>query len=173
MEDVVEQEPELPEIIINLTEGDDEMTEMHDRFKKTNLYNLADIQTLSNTVVETNEVGVMLYYGDSELPKNTNVSNEVLYKPHLLQHVLMGLRMLQDKGHMVIKFHEIETQFTAEVLFVLYAIFENVMIYKPFTVSALSSSYYIVCKSLNSQTSKPIIPRLESIYSRIIERMSQ
>lgn len=122
-------------------------------------------------MLDLNEVGVMLYYGDSSLPPLPNVSNEVKYKPYLLQHVILGLKMLQDKGHMVLKLREIETQFTAEVLFILKVIFESVLIYRPFTLSPLSSSSFVVCKFLSQQNSKTILPGLEKVFEHVTSRL--
>lgn len=92
----------------------------------------------------------MFYFGESELPGRTpGVSHEVLYKPYLIQHIIIGLGILQHQGNLVLKVHEIDSPFTAGAIFILYNLFQKVLIFKPFAVSPLSSAQFVVCKSLN------------------------
>ncbi len=47
--------------------------------------------------MDTDGIGVMLYYGDSK------ASSEVQLKPLLLSHIITGLEVLQHKGNLLLK----------------------------------------------------------------------
>ena len=47
--------------------------------------------------IDTDGIGVMLYYGDSK------ASSEVQLKPLLLSHIITGLEVLQHKGNLLLK----------------------------------------------------------------------
>jgi hypothetical protein len=88
--------------------------------------------------------GIMLYYGESPFEKSDFgqeqvETNEVLYKPYLLQHTIVGLSCLQHKGNMVLKLHETESEFTVGIIFILYALFDSVLLNKPYSKCPLSS----------------------------------
>jgi len=66
---------------------------------------------------------------------------------------------------MVIKLYEIETQFTTGLLFIIYYLFQSVLVFKPFTTSPLKSGQYVVCKGLkDNQATKNIVEKLKQIY---------
>ena len=103
------------------------------------------------------DIGAMLYYGESEFDKidygklannQINLSNEIRYAPYLLQNIILGLSCIQNKGNMVIKLYEIETQFTAGLVYILYFLFESILVAKPFISSAVKSGQYVVCKGM-------------------------
>jgi hypothetical protein len=62
----------------------------------------------------------MFYYGESSIQKDEIHSNELLYKPFLLQNTIMGLACLQHKGNMILKLYESECEFTVGLIYILY-----------------------------------------------------
>lgn len=166
-----EEDPTLKGQIINLADDDEELTAIQNEFNTSHgLYSLDGISKLTSTIRELTEVGIMFYYGDSELPKSTDFTAEVVYKPYLLQHVILGLKLLQVKGNMVVRLHETDTLFTTELLFILYTLFESVTVYRPYTVSTLSSSQFVVCKSLKlGEFGDRVIEKLEAIYQKLLQ----
>ena len=63
----------------------------------------------------------MFYYGESHFQKDQHLTNEIVYKPYLLQNAMTGLSCLQHKGNMVLKLYESETEFTVGLIFLLYS----------------------------------------------------
>lgn len=151
------------------------------------LYSLEDVRAISAYVKEASKeatsdaeveaddvggVGVMFYYGDSRIPKSKHLSNELMYKPFLLQNAIIGLSCLQHKGSMILKLYETETQFTVGLMFILFSLFESILIFKPYSTSPLSSSQYLVCKGMKSiQAAKAFAGRLEVLYGRMLEHI--
>ena len=87
----------------------------------------------------TNQMGVMLYFGDTKAQSKDKRDKETLYRAELLKHCILGMATLQHGGNMVIKVYETYTAFTVGVIFVLYHLFRTVAIVKPYNSSFLSS----------------------------------
>lgn len=137
---------------------------------QTGLYSVETVNEIEKQMQEISGMGLMFYYGHNKIVKDPKISNEVLYKPHLLLNMILGLQNLQVKGTMVLKIHEIETQFTIGALFILYSLFESVLIMRPFSLSPLSSSQFISCKNLkNIQHAKQIKDKLLTVYQDYLE----
>lgn len=171
-----EDDPSLNGQIINLAEGDDDLTIIQNNFNSNEgLYLVDAISKLSSTIKEVTEVGIMFYFGDSKVPKDSKTAtNEVVYKPYFLMHVIMGLKLLQVKGNMVLRLHQTDTLFTTELLFILYSLFESVTVYRPYTVSTLSSAQYAVCKSLKlGDLGDKIVEKLETIYAKVLAERTE
>jgi hypothetical protein len=118
----------------------------------------------------------MFYFGESEFEKSDykKVTNEIKYKPFLLQHMIVGLQALQHKGNMVLKLYEAETSFTVGLLFILYCLFETVLVFKPFTTSPMSSGQYVVCKNLrNLEAVGKIVHHLNKVYESMLSNKDQ
>lgn len=114
----------------------------------------------------------MFYYGESPFSLQAGVAEERLYKPFLLQNAIIGLSTLQIRGNMVLKLHQAETPFTAGLLFILYILFESVLIHKPASVSPCSSKQFVVCKGLKSiAEAKEIKNRLLSVYQYYLDQI--
>jgi hypothetical protein len=58
----------------------------------------------------------------------------------------MGLSLIQHKGSMVLKVYEGLQQFTVDLIFILYSLFESILIFKPFYKNVLSDGKYLVCQ---------------------------
>lgn len=137
---------------------------------ETGLYSVETVNEIEKQMQEISGMGLMFYYGHNKIVKDPKISNEVLYKPHLLLNMILGLQNLQVKGTMVLKIHEIETQFTIGALFILYSLFESVLIMRPFSLSPLSSSQFISCKNLkNIQHARQIRDKLLVVYQDYLE----
>ena len=80
----------LDECVVDLTEGDEVLAALRPRLSQT------DIEAIDNTLKSVSAVGAMLYFGESEFQKSdySKDTNEVLYSPFLLQHVIVGLSVL-------------------------------------------------------------------------------
>jgi len=95
---------------------------------------------IKTQVEEFAEAGVMLYIGESRLPKwQVKVTKEIRYKSKLLLHSIAGLGCLQHRGIMILRLYETESSFTTQLLFILYCLFESVLVVKPFAGSAANS----------------------------------
>jgi len=64
----------------------------------------------------------------------------------LCSHILFAISVLADGGTLICKAYEIETQFTAGLVYLLYRQFENVTIVKPVTSRPINSERYIIAK---------------------------
>ena len=116
----------------------------------------------------------MTYFGDTKLPKNDKYKlenryasfQEYYYKEELVKHVLLALATLQHNGSLVLKLYETHSTFTAAVLYILYTLFNQVSIVKPFTTNFLSPRKYVVCKGLKQRRPKDAIMQLSQLLKR-------
>ena len=71
---------------------------------------------------------------------------------------------------MILKLYEAETPFTVGLLFILYCLFETVLVFKPFSSSPLSSAQFVVCKSLRDLGGvSEVIPLLNRVYEQMLK----
>lgn len=71
---------------------------------------------------------------------------------------------------MVLKLYEAESSFTVGIIFTLYALFESILVFKPFSTSPLSSGQYIVCKGLKDlKTATEIKEMFLKAYNTMIK----
>ena len=51
------------------------------------------------------------------------MDREIDYQKYLLENAIIGLSCLQHKGHMILKIESVYTQFTLDLIFILYSLF--------------------------------------------------
>lgn len=102
------------------------------------MLSVEDINKVNSSVRDFSAVGIMLYFGASQVESLPNVTKEVLYKPYLLMHAILGLRVIQSKGNMVLKCHEVNSNMTVGLIFILYSLFDQILVLRPFSTSPLS-----------------------------------
>jgi hypothetical protein len=93
-----------------------------------------------------------------------SILNEQNAIPLLINLILNGLSMQNDKGKMVIKIYETFTSVMVNLIEFLKLYYDNVYIYKPFTSYQFSSEKFLICEKLNkTKISSKIATILESL----------
>ena len=100
----------------NLSEDLKDLTE----FGK--LHSLDDIATLSDTISgEDGLGGLNFFFGDAK------AGTELETKAHFLMNVIIGLQNLNPKGNMILRINSCLSQFTVDLMFIVYSQFESFM----------------------------------------------
>ncbi|CDW71561.1 UNKNOWN [Stylonychia lemnae] len=68
--------------------------------QRNKLLSLDQIRKISNVVKQETTFGLMLYYGGTQIEAKNKTFQEYGYRTHLLQHIIVGLKTLQQKGSM-------------------------------------------------------------------------
>lgn len=98
---------------------------------------------------ETKEQGVDLAVADGGFDFSGNEEQqEVLAQRLLLCEVITMLTSLKQGGHFVCKFFDILDEFTGDLVWLLYQLFDEICITKPLSSRPANSERYIVCKGL-------------------------
>ena len=71
---------------------------------------------------------------------------EVLSKKLILCQIVYAIAMQKYNGHFIIKFFDIFTAFSIDLLFLLSNVYKTVTYMKPYTSRYANSEKYIVCK---------------------------
>ncbi|KAG2201277.1 hypothetical protein INT47_006780 [Mucor saturninus] len=100
-------------------------------------------------VKETKGQGVDLAVADGGFDFSGNEEQqEVLAQRLLLREIISMLTSLKRGGHFVCKFFDIVDEFTGDLVWLLYQLFEEICITKPLSSRPANSERYIVCKGL-------------------------
>ena len=83
------------------------------------LYSLNDIAILSDTISELG--GLNFFFGDAK------AGTELETKAHFLMNVIIGLQNLNPKGNMILRINSCLSQFTVDLMFIVYSQFESFM----------------------------------------------
>lgn len=98
---------------------------------------------------ETKGQGVDLAVADGGFDFSGNEEQqEVLAQRLLLCEIITMLTSLKQGGHFVCKFFDIVDEFTGDLVWLLYQLFEEICITKPLSSRPANSERYIVCKNL-------------------------
>jgi 23S rRNA U2552 (ribose-2'-O)-methylase RlmE/FtsJ len=98
---------------------------------------------------ETKEQGVDLAVADGGFDFSGNEEQqEMLAQKLLLCEIITMLTSLKQGGHFVCKFFDIVDEFTANLVWLLYQLFDEVCITKPLSSRPANSERYVVCKGL-------------------------
>lgn len=89
----------------------------------------------------------------------------------LLGELLVILNSLNKEGSIILKVFDTFTTITLKIIYIIYLLFDEIYIYKPFLSRLSDSEKYIVCKGYNYDSSdkyiKKIITMIEKILSDI------
>jgi len=115
-----------------------------------------DLETLVDE--GTDGMGVMLYYGDLEKSVGDNGP-----KYDLLNHCIACLQTVHHKGNAIIKLTDSFNLFNASLIFLLYQLFEQVTVTKPYAGDFTTFDQFLTCTGLRIRKPQPIIEKLKSI----------
>lgn len=130
--------PDIPRHSLTELEGDGD------------LYKDETIRQFEALIVkETKGQGVDLAVADGGFDFSGNEEQqEVLAQRLLLREIISMLTSLKRGGHFVCKFFDIVDEFTGDLVWLLYQLFEEICITKPLSSRPANSERYIVCKGL-------------------------
>ncbi|KAF0973491.1 hypothetical protein FDP41_008195 [Naegleria fowleri] len=109
-----------------------------------------NIRALSKVIDQgTNGRGVALVTADGGFSVH-GVENSQEYLTHqlVLCQILTGLMILRKGGSFVCKLFDLNTWFSASLIYILYQNYEKLMIVKPVSSRPANSERYIICKGL-------------------------
>ena len=110
------------------------------------IYKTENIQYLNDKVRQISSVGSELVTADGGF----DFSVEYNYQEQsscklILSQILCALKCQKQSGTFICKFFDFNSYFTVEMLYLLYTVYESVIIYKPYTSRIANSEKYIVC----------------------------
>ena len=134
------------------------------------LYNSDNIRAL-RALVRRQTNGTMLHVmmadGGFDVSGLENIQ-EVMNKQLLLSQFASALATLRVGGHFVCKCFDLFTPFSAGLLYLLHAAFDDVCIYKPAQSRPANSERYVVCKGMREGV-EPITEHLLRVNTRLNE----
>jgi hypothetical protein len=83
------------------------------------------------------------------------------------------LTCLKQGGHFVCKFFDILSEFTGDLVWLLYQLFDQVCITKPLTSRPANSERYIVCKGLKYIHPTQLIDALLNINASLEQQIQE
>lgn len=120
------------------------------------------IREFASNLREQSE-GVMLYIAKKKY-RFDNEYKENKYKKFFLINTIIGLSVISPEGIFLIKLYETYTNFTLSIIYLLYAVFDNITIFKPYSSHKSTSARYLVCDGYKPELSDEIIEKLYEIY---------
>ncbi|KAI9277253.1 FtsJ-like methyltransferase-domain-containing protein [Phascolomyces articulosus] len=129
------------------------------------LYEEANIRGFGDTVRQhTDQQGVDLAVADGGFDfKGQEQQQEYVTRRLLLCEIITMLTCLKQGGTFVCKIFDINEEFTANMLWVLYQLFDMICITKPLSSRPTNSERYIVCKGLRAHFPQNLITALLSV----------
>lgn len=114
------------------------------------LYKEDNIRQFESIILkETKEEGVDLAVADGGFDFSGNEEQqEALAQRLLLCEIITMLTSLKQGGHFVCKFFDILDEFTGDLVWLLYQLFDEICITKPLSSRPANSERYLVCKGL-------------------------
>ena len=85
--------------------------------------------------------GITPEIGAEKIPKT-----EEYLSPIILAECIIALESLRSGGNFILQVYDTVTEFTADILFLLHLVFQEVVIFRPTTVPFYNSETYVVCK---------------------------
>lgn len=97
-----------------------------------NVYNPQNIDELTNYILDETETGVHFLMADGGFSvKGQENSQEILSKQLYLCQCLVGLNVVRENGHLVIKLFDLLTPFSVGLIYLMYKCFHQICILKP------------------------------------------
>ena len=87
----------------------------------------------------------------------------------IFSQILCALKCQKLNGTFICKFFDFNLYFTVEMLYLLYTLYESVVIYKPFTSRIANSEKYIICTNFKGMESLPIDNFLDKLFDILEE----
>lgn len=133
------------------------------------LYRRDTIEGFEKLVLDgTKGRGVNLAVADGGFDfSGSEEQQERLAQRLLLCEVVSMLTCLKQGGHFVCKFFDILDEFTADLVWLLYQLFEEICITKPLSSRPANSERYVVCKGLLVNHPTELIQKLIEVSENI------
>ncbi|KAI9273591.1 FtsJ-like methyltransferase-domain-containing protein [Sporodiniella umbellata] len=139
-----------------------------------NLYKLENIKQVETMIAEGTDGGVNLAVADGGFDFTGKESQqEQLAQKLLLCEIITMLSTLKSGGLFVCKFFDMFTPFTVDLVWLLYQLFEEVAITKPFSSRPANSERYIVCRGLLYPHPTLLIQSLSNIAASMNDEQTQ
>jgi 23S rRNA U2552 (ribose-2'-O)-methylase RlmE/FtsJ len=87
----------------------------------------------------------------------------------IFSQILCALKCQKQNGTFICKFFDFNLYFTVEMLYLLYTLYESVVIYKPFTSRIANSEKYIICTNFKGMDSLPVDNFLDKLFDILEE----
>lgn len=118
-----------------------------------NVYSSRNIDALTQYIMDETETGVHFMMADGGFSvKGQENSQEILSKQLYLCQCLVGLNVVREHGHLVIKMFDLLTPFSAGLIYLMYKCFHEICILKPNSSRPANSERYLVCKWKRANT---------------------
>ncbi|KAJ8657167.1 hypothetical protein O0I10_007247 [Lichtheimia ornata] len=132
------------------------------------LYQDANIREFGSIVQQyTRDRGVDLVVADGGFDfTGREMHQEQLARRLILCEIITMLTCLRRGGSFVCKFFDMSQQFTANLVWILYQLFDTICITKPLSSRPANSERYIVCKDLLTQQPSRLIQALSDLNQR-------
>ncbi|KAI8139661.1 FtsJ-like methyltransferase-domain-containing protein [Fennellomyces sp. T-0311] len=139
------------------------------------IYKEANIRAFGETVQQrTQGCGVDLAVADGGFDFTGHEQHQEHETRRLrLCEVITMLTCLKQGGTFVCKFFDITEDFTANVVWLLYQLFDQICITKPFSSRPANSERYLVCKGLRTQFPENLIKSLLAVSGALQSNPAQ
>ncbi|KAI8890077.1 FtsJ-domain-containing protein [Backusella circina FSU 941] len=117
-------------------------------------------------------VDLVVADGGFDFTGNEDKQEQLAQRLQLCEIITM-LTCLKQGGHFVCKFFDILSEFTGDLVWLLYQLFDQVCITKPLTSRPANSERYIVCKGLRYIHPTELIETLLSLNSRLEQEQQE
>jgi 23S rRNA U2552 (ribose-2'-O)-methylase RlmE/FtsJ len=131
------------------------------------LYKLENLKGFVKKVLEESKGGVSLVAGDGGF---SVVGDEEYVEEHsrqlILSQIVTMFSILKKEGNFVLKVFDLLTDFSIEMVYLLYLHFQKISIIKPLSSRSGNSERYLVCLNLQKQQPKELIEYLTSVLQK-------
>ncbi|CAG9461865.1 unnamed protein product [Pedinophyceae sp. YPF-701] len=103
------------------------------------------------------------------VPGSLNIELSLRYRRQLVAEALVGLKVLQTSGSLVLRLGDCLTRFSAGVLYLLHSCFSSFVIMRPFTSCVVSLGERIAVFSGRNSSVKDCIERLSTLLAKMEE----
>lgn len=118
-----------------------------------NVYSAENVEALTKYIMAETETGVHFMMADGGFSvKGQENSQEILSKQLYLCQCLVGLNVVREDGHLVIKMFDLLTPFSVGLIYLMFKCFHQVCILKPNSSRPANSERYLVCKWKRANT---------------------
>ncbi|RCH97575.1 FtsJ methyltransferase domain-containing protein 2 [Rhizopus stolonifer] len=142
------------------------LTLIHGEDGTGNLYRLENIKQVESVVAQGTDEGVDLAVADGASGfdfSGQEAQQEQLAQKLLLCEIITMLSTLRAGGTFVCKFFDMLTPFTVNLVWLLYQLFDEIAITKPFSSRPANSERYVVCRGLVAAHPTSLIDILSKI----------
>lgn len=115
---------------------------------------------------------ISLYLCRKKLPFSLNI-NEQENKLNFLCNTVLALYCLDNSGNYVIKIHETYSKFTIDLIFILFCLFEQISIIKPYSSNYMTSSRFLICRGYKYNESEEIRKKLKDFTEYYLDIRSR